>query len=219
MSTTENDLSFGSLPDDLKDLPASDPKVQAFFRTQATAHLATQRDQYEARLADATRPPAVPPKELQRPTNADWFQDPNAAVTRVAPTREEFAGFTAQMQRVAISNAEMTTKQKFAKDWSRFEKKVKTIMSACDPSVQADPANWDTAYYAAKGTEADQMVAEAETRTKTVMSGEGSTPPAPPEAPKAPLTAEQKTIIQQLGLTEDKYRQNAGRVTQWAPRQ
>lgn len=215
---SQNEPSFGDLPEELAALPANDPKVKAYFVKLAQQALTTQGQQYEARLADAVKP-VTQPAPTPKPTNADFWADPNAAVTRVAPTREEFASMNTLMQRTAIQNARMITQQKFVKDWSKFERKVLAIMSACAPEVQADSSNWDTAYYAVKGQETDSLVDEAVRTTQARMNSETSTPPdIPPPAPVA-LTGDQKAIINMLGITEDSYRKNQGRVTQWAPKQ
>lgn len=220
MSTREP--SFGNdLPAELKDKPASDQAVQDFYQRKAVTALEQQRVGYEAKLADATRPiaqtPAKQPEPARKPSAADWFQDPNSSVSKVAPTREEFASLTAQMQQTSITNAEIKTKSKFA-DWSKFEQESMKIINALDPAAKADPQNWEFVYYAVKGAQTDRIVQEEVGKIRTQMSAESTSAPNIPEPPKVALSADQKTIIAQLGLTEDKYRKSEGRVTEWAPR-
>lgn len=210
MSRQIDEPSFGDLPEDLAALPASDPKVKKFFADQAKGHLQTQSDQYEARLADVQKPPATQP--ATKPSNADWFQDPNAAVQRIAPTREEFNNMTAMMQRTAIQNAQMRAERNFQKDWKKFEPKVMKIINALDPAAQADPYNWDTAYYAVKGMETDRIVEEEVNRRTTQQSAETDTARDVPPPPKQPMTAEQKAILTGLGITEEKYRDGQAKV-------
>jgi len=97
-------------------------------------------------------------------------------------------------------------------DWARMENVLTELSKKCDPASLTNVETWKTIYYYNRGQIADTLVKEGVQRATMPM--EPVMPGGNEPAPKTPLTPEQKTVAEGLGLTEDTYREGAHRMKQ-----
>ena len=151
-------------------------------------------------------PPA--PESARAPSREpsfDIFNDPLGSVTRTVDKRvnEQMDRMTRVAQPGLVAAARMAAMNQHA-DFAKFRGDVERIMATMTPEAQMNPEFWEIAYLTAKGKAADRMVEEAVSKAKSPV--EAPTPAArEPEKPRE-LSKEEAAIADELGLTEDAYR-------------
>ena len=194
--TTFKEEDYAGLPAELNG--KSPAEIAAYYERQA-----------------AERPANQPPGKL---TTAELYNDPAAAIARVAPTREELASSNTTL----IEAAELVAKSKHS-DWDNFVTDVKAVMSNCTPQAQRDSSMWETAYYQIKGHKTDELVNAATIAAKP--GAPGAEPPTPSslgapqeEGPKFPegLEAKGATMLEGLDVSPEGYVSAKQRIEQGA---
>lgn len=156
-------------------------------------------------------------------TMSDFLADPSGKtkdmITQFSVSREEFTQASKAVQESMIYMARERAQKELQKeagtrgdsyDWDRMETPLIEISKKCDPASLTNPETWKTMYYYNRGQLTGTLVKDAV--TKATMPMEQVVPGGNEPAPKTPLTAEQKTVAEGMGLTEDTYRESAHRM-------
>lgn len=195
----ESDPSGGALPEGLKGKSAEE--VARFYQQRLAAQ---ERELVEARRQPAPRAPdPEKPKEI---SSSDIWSDPKTAVNEMirqgAPSRAEFERASAFVQNNMIEVARMIMQQKHP-DFPKYEREIMQLINKTEPWARADFNTWETAYTYVIGSKMEEIKAEAVARAQM-----GAEPPSPPAGtPPKPieLNAEQKYVIERMGITPEMY--------------
>lgn len=164
-------------------------------------------------------PPNNPPPPPDRPSNSEFWNDPNKALdARMAKalTRDEFEATAASIRPSLIYIAKKMVMDKYP-DFHRVEAKVNEIMSKIPLFQHTDPAMWETVFIQARGFEHDRLAAEDRAAPPTAERvGPGGTPPqpnadlykvtAPGVVDKSGQPKSAGRVADMLGITHDQYR-------------
>jgi hypothetical protein len=165
----------------------------------------------------STPEPARAEPTFAEPTAEDYWKDP-AKATKVVATKvasdlaKQYEASSEPMRRNLVATAELLTERKFAgrKDaagrplFERFHEEITRYMSAFQPSAQADPLSWETAFIYVIGTHAEELQAEA-ARPRTSISEPVSGGIVEPAKP-IELSLDEKRVAFNLGMSEDKFK-------------
>lgn len=200
------------IPAELKGKSAAE--IAKFYRDRETALRAELDARPPARVA--TPPPPEPP-----PTNAEFWNDPNAAVDRKlakAMSKEEFDRVAASIRPNLIWIAREQVKRNHPADFHRIEKEIDTIMKQVPDYQQTDPSMWETVYIQAKGYAHDRLSAEDRANPPVIIGEPGNpggvAPPAAadlykvtaPGVSSGEVVKSAGRVADMLGVTHDNYR-------------
>lgn len=206
--TTTTTSTDDGLPAELKGKSAAE--VHQFY--------VNRESQYADELARERARKTSSEPSSQRPSAADFYNDPATATERIvsdkAVTKDEFQRTVAGAVPGLIAAARAATRDKFQRssdssllrDFDRFVSDIESLMSRCTPEQQMQPYMWETAFYQVRGLKAGQLVVEAEARGKGIIA-EQVTPAAPEPVKPKELTSEQRYITSRIGISEKQYQE------------
>ena len=167
-------------------------------------------------------PPAPPPNTPPpNPTNADFWNNPTDAASRMmakALSKAEFEATAAAIRPSLIWAAKEQCKQQNP-DFHRVEKEVDAMMAKIPEWQRTDPVMWNTTYTYAKGEAYTRLSTEDRTNppssTAERQTAAGSQAPPPMEdLTKVTLPGllpkhTAKHVAENLGISDDSYRKSA----------
>lgn len=210
------------LPEELKG--KTPEEVAAYYQSLLT----TQKDTYEAALQTLNPgggdPPPAGGDPPPRMSMSDFLSDPQKhtkdLINQSSVSREEFNAITKAQQDNFIWMAKQRTMEEVKAEvealggtfvWPRFDADIKKIVDACEPFQQTQTGTWKAAYYFVVGQRQPSLTKEAVTAA-TLPAEPVNAGGNEPSTPK-PLSPEERTVAEGLGLTEDTFRKGKERMT------